>query len=122
MNMEKIKIGIIREGKVPPDHRVPLTPNQCKTIQTLYPNVEIIVQPSPVRAYKDEAYGAQGIRLNEDLSECDIIMGVKEVNIEDLIPNKKFIFFSHTLKKQPYNRNLLRAIIEKKIQLITMKQ
>ncbi len=116
--MEKIKIGIIREGKVPPDHRVPLTPNQCKTIQTLYPNVEIIVQPSPVRAYKDEAYGAQGIRLNEDLSECDIIMGVKEVNIEDLIPNKKFIFFSHTLKKQPYNRNLLRAIIEKKIQLI----
>jgi alanine dehydrogenase len=116
--MEKTKIGIIREGKVPPDHRVPLTPNQCKTIQTLYPNVEIIVQPSPVRAYKDEAYSAQGIRLNEDLSECDIIMGVKEVNIEDLIPNKKFIFFSHTLKKQPYNRNLLRAIIEKKIQLI----
>ncbi len=118
MNMEKTKIGIIREGKVPPDHRVPLTPNQCKTIQTLYPNVEIIVQPSPVRAYKDEAYSAQGISLNEDLSICDIIMGVKEVNIEDLIPNKKFIFFSHTLKKQPYNRNLLRAIIEKKIQLI----
>ena len=116
--MEKTKIGIIREGKVPPDHRVPLTPNQCKTIQTLYPNVEIIVQPSPVRAYKDEAYSAQGISLNEDLSICDIIMGVKEVNIEDLIPNKKFIFFSHTLKKQPYNRNLLRAIIEKKIQLI----
>ncbi|MEY3237182.1 MAG: hypothetical protein RI883_1283 [Bacteroidota bacterium] len=116
--MEKTKIGIIREGKVPPDHRVPLTPNQCKSIQTLYPNVEIIVQPSSVRAYKDEEYSAQGIRLNENLSECDIIMGVKEVNIEDLIPNKKFIFFSHTIKKQPYNRNLLRAIIEKKIQLI----
>ena len=116
--MEKTKIGIIREGKVPPDHRVPLTPNQCKSIQTLYPNVEIIVQPSPVRAYKDEEYSAQGIRLNEDLRECDIIMGVKEVNIADLIPNKKFIFFSHTIKKQPYNRNLLRAIIEKKIQLI----
>lgn len=116
--MEKTKIGLIREGKVPPDHRVPLTPNQCKTIQTLYPNVEIIVQPSPVRAYKDEEYTSQGIRLNEDLSECDIIMGVKEVNIADLIPNKKFIFFSHTIKKQPYNRNLLRAIIEKKIQLI----
>ena len=118
MNMEKTKIGIIREGKVPPDHRVPLTPNQCKTIEMLYPNVEIIVQPSEVRAYKDEDYSSQGIRLNEDLNECDIIMGVKEVNIADLIPNKKFIFFSHTLKKQPYNRNLLRAIIEKKIQLI----
>lgn len=116
--MEKIKIGLIREGKVPPDHRVPLTPKQCKSVQTIYPNIEIIVQPSPIRAYKDEEYAAEGIRLNEDLSECDIIMGVKEVNIEDLIPNKKYFFFSHTIKKQPYNRNLLRAILEKKIQLI----
>jgi hypothetical protein len=116
--MEKIKIGLIREGKVPPDHRVPLTPKQCRSIQTLYPNVEMIVQPSPIRAYKDEEYTAEGIRLSEDLSECDIIMGVKEVKIEDLIPNKKFLFFSHTIKKQPYNRDLLRAILEKKIQLI----
>jgi alanine dehydrogenase len=116
--MEKIKIGIIREGKVPPDHRVPLTPKQCKSIQAIYPNVEIVVQPSPIRAYKDEEYAAEGMKLNEDLSSCDIIMGVKEVNISDLIPNKKFLFFSHTLKKQPYNRDLLRAILEKKIQLI----
>lgn len=116
--MEKIKIGLIREGKVPPDHRVPLTPKQCKSIQAIYPNVEIIVQPSPIRAYNDEEYAAEGMKLNEDLSSCDIIMGVKEVNISDLIPNKKFLFFSHTLKKQPYNRDLLRAILEKKIQLI----
>ena len=116
--MEKIKIGIIREGKVPPDHRVPLTPKQCKSIQAIYPNVEIVVQPSAIRAYKDEEYAAEGMKLNEDLSSCDIIMGVKEVNISDLIPNKKFLFFSHTLKKQPYNRNLLRAVLEKKIQLI----
>lgn len=116
--MEKIKIGLIREGKVPPDHRVPLTPKQCKSIQAIYPNVEIIVQPSPIRAYKDEEYAAEGMKLNEDLSSCDIIMGVKEVNISDLIPNKKFLFFSHTLKKQPYNRDLLRAVLEKKIQLI----
>lgn len=116
--MEKIKIGLIREGKVPPDHRVSLTPKQCKSIQAIYPNVEIVVQPSPIRAYKDEEYAAEGMRLSEDLSSCDIIMGVKEVNISDLIPNKKFLFFSHTLKKQPYNRDLLRAILEKKIQLI----
>ena len=116
--MEKIKIGLIREGKVPPDHRVPLTPKQCKSIQAIYPNVEIVVQPSPIRAYKDEEYAAEGMKLNEDLSSCDIIMGVKEVNISDLIPNKKFLFFSHTLKKQPYNRDLLVAILEKKIQLI----
>jgi len=116
--MEKIKIGLIKEGKVPPDHRVPLTPKQCKSIQSIYPNVEIVVQPSPVRAYKDEAYEAEGIRLSQDLSGCDIIMGVKEVNIEDLIPGKTFLFFSHTIKKQPYNRNLLRAVLEKKIRLI----
>ena len=91
--MEKIKIGLIREGKVPPDHRVPLTPKQCKSIQAIYPNVEIIVQPSPIRAYKDEEYVAEGMKLNEDLSACDIIMGVKEVNISDLIPNKTFFFF-----------------------------
>jgi len=116
--MEKIKIGLIREGKVPPDHRVPLTPKQCRSIQILYPNVEMIVQPSPIRAYKDEEYAAEGIRLSHDLSQCDIIMGVKEVKIDDLIPNKKFLFFSHTIKKQPYNRDLLRAILEKKIQIV----
>lgn len=116
--MEKIKIGLIREGKVPPDHRVPLTPKQCKAIQTLYPNVEIIAQHSPIRAYKDEEYAAEGIRLSDNLNECDIILGVKEVKIDDLIPGKIFMFFSHTIKKQPYNRELLRAILYKKIELI----
>jgi hypothetical protein len=116
--MEKVTIGIIREGKVPPDKRVPLTPKQCSLLQTRYPHVKVIVQPSPIRAFKDEEYLAEGIEMNEDLSGADIIMGVKEVNIGDLIPNKKFMFFSHTIKKQPYNRDLLRAIVDKKIQLI----
>jgi len=116
--MKKLKIGIIREGKVPPDKRVPLTPKQCRSLETVYPNVEIIVQPSPIRAYKDEVYLAEGIKMSEDLSDCEIILGVKEVNISDLIPNKKFLFFSHTLKKQPYNRDLLQAVLDKKIQLI----
>lgn len=115
--MEKVKIGILREGKVPPDKRVPLTPQQCKTVETIYPNVEIIVQPSPVRKFKDHEYSDLGIKVSEDLTECEIIIGVKEVNIEDLIPNKQFLFFSHTFKKQPYNRDLLRAILAQKIQL-----
>lgn len=116
--MEKVRIGIIREGKVPPDKRVPLTPEQCVQLEGLYPNLEIIVQPSPVRAYPDQMYLDAGIKMDEDLSSCDIILGVKEVNIDDLIPNKKFMFFSHTIKKQPYNRELLRAILQNKIQLI----
>lgn len=116
--MSNVKLGIIREGKVPPDKRVPLTPKQCKELETLFPNVEVIVQPSNIRAYKDEQYAKEGIKVQEDLSECSVIVGVKEVNIQDLIPNKKFMFFSHTLKKQSYNRPLLKAILDKKIQLI----
>ncbi len=116
--MKKIKLGIAREGKVPPDFRVPLTPKQCKLVELKFPNVEIIVQNSPIRTFKDELYIEQGIKVQEDLSECDIIMGVKEFKKEDLIPNKRYIFFSHTIKKQPYNQKLLQTILQKKIQLI----
>lgn len=116
--MEKIILGIVREGKIPPDKRVPLTPEQCVKLQTIYPHVKVIVQPSPIRAFLDHEYADLGIEMKEDLSECHILMGVKEVNIEDLIPNKKYIFFSHTFKKQPYNRELLKAILDKQIQLI----
>ncbi len=116
--MEKIIIGLIREGKVPPDHRVPLTPKQCKKVMTLYPDVEVVAQTSPIRAYKDEEYKAQGVMVVDSLENCDIILGVKEVKIDDLIPNKTYLFFSHTIKKQPYNRELLREILKKKIELI----
>jgi saccharopine dehydrogenase (NAD+, L-lysine-forming) len=116
--MNTIKVGVLREGKVPPDKRVPLTPKQCKLIEAKYPNVKIVVQPSPIRAFTDESYTQEGISLQEDLSDCSIIMGVKEVNVADLIPKKKFLFFSHTIKKQPYNRHLLQAVLDKKIQLI----
>jgi len=116
--MSKVKIGILREGKVPPDHRVPLTPKQCKAVMALYPGVQIVVQPSAVRAYKDSEYSDLGLLVQEDLSECDILMGVKEVNVQDLIPGKTFLFFSHTIKKQPYNRHLLQAILNQKIRLV----
>ena len=116
--MEKFKIGIIREGKVPADFRVPLTPEQCQRIQAEYPQVEIIVQPSPIRSFSDNQYTDKGILVQEDLSACDLIMGVKEVPVSALIPNKRFMFFSHTIKKQSYNKKLLQEILSKKIQLI----
>lgn len=112
-----MKIGIIREGKVPPDSRVPLTPEQCAFLHKSG-KVEIVVQPSPNRCFEDELYQKAGITLREDLTDCDILMGVKEVPIEQLIPNKTYFFFSHTIKKQPYNRNLLLAILEKNIRLL----
>lgn len=116
--MKTVKLGIIREGKVPSDKRVPLTPEHCLLVQANYPQVEVVVQTSPVRAIPDSAYSAAGIPIVESLVDCDVIMGVKEVNITDLIPGKKFLFFSHTIKKQPYNRKLLKAVLDKKIQLI----
>lgn len=112
-----MKIGLIREGKTPPDKRVPLTPSQCVKIKKSYPSVDLVVQKSPIRAFKDEEYKQKGITVVDNLNDCDVIMGVKEVNINDLIPNKHFFFFSHTIKKQPYNRDLLQAIIDKKIKL-----
>lgn len=111
------KIGIIREGKVPPDHRVALTPEQCARVKNSM-GVDVVVQPSPIRRYSDQEYAAAGITLQEDLSDCDVLIGVKEVPVDMLIPSKTYLFFSHTLKKQPYNAKLLKAILERKIRLI----
>ncbi|MFK8039543.1 MAG: NAD(P)-dependent oxidoreductase [Crocinitomicaceae bacterium] len=113
-----MKLGIIREGKVPPDKRVPLTPSQCATIKEQYPNIDVVVQSSQVRKIQDVEYKAAGIAVVDDVTDCDILMGVKEVNKSDLIPNKTYLFFSHTFKMQPYNRDLLKTILDKKIRLI----
>lgn len=116
--MTKIILGILKETKTPPDKRVPLIPVQCVEVMKRFPEVEVIVERSDIRSYKDEEYANHGIRLVDKATEADILMGVKEVKIDYLIPNKKYFFFSHTFKKQSYNRKLLQAILEKKIQLI----
>ena len=113
-----MRIGIIREGKVPPDQRVPLTPEQCATALERFPYIELVVQPSEVRRITDAEYAEAGVELSEDLSDCDVLFGVKEVPIEALIPNKTYFFFSHTYKLQPYNAKLLKACLDKRIRLI----
>jgi len=116
--MRKTTIGLIRETKIPPDRRVPLTPAQCHALLELYPDLEILVQPSPMRCYSDDEYRAGGITLSEDLSACDILLGVKEVKVNALLEGKSYLFFSHTAKKQPYNRKLLQEVVRKGIRLI----
>lgn len=116
--MSKIKIGILKEGKTPPDERVPFTPEQIRGILDANPNLDIEVQTSNIRCFKDEKYSNLDIPVVSSVENCDIIMGVKEVPIKQLIDNKTYFFFSHTFKKQPYNRDLLRAILDKKITLI----
>lgn len=113
-----MKIGILREGKVPPDKRVPLTPQQCKSLINIYPRLTIVVQPSPIRCFADDEYTAKGISLQEDLSDCQVLLGVKEVPVGQLISGKTYLFFSHTIKKQPYNRKLLQTILQKEIRLV----
>lgn len=113
-----MKVGILREGKTPPDKRVPLTPEQCVEVMDKFPHVTVFVQPSPIRSFKDEEYASRGIALKEDLGDCDVLLGVKEVRVEDFIPGKTYLFFSHTIKKQEYNRKLLQTVLEKKIQLV----
>ncbi len=116
--MDTIKLGIIREGKTPADKRVPFTPLQVVEIEQRYPHVKVIIQESDVRAFKDEEYREKGIEVVKDISYCDILMGIKEVPVNDLIPKKTYLFFSHTTKKQPHNRNLLQAVLDKKIRLV----
>ncbi|WP_420576126.1 NAD(P)-dependent oxidoreductase [Ekhidna sp.] len=111
------KIGIIKEGKIPIDRRVPLTPQQAKQLKENY-DVEVVVQSSDIRCFTDDDYRNAGLPIVDSLEDCDIILGVKEVPIEKLIPNKTHFFFSHTIKKQEYNRKLLKAILDKKIKLI----
>jgi len=112
-----LKIGLIKEGKVPPDNRVALTPLQCKWIME-NKNISIMAQHSETRCYSDTEYEKAGIEVKEDVSECDILLGIKEVPADMLIPGKTYFFFSHTRKLQPYNQKLIKAIIEKKITLI----
>ncbi len=112
-----MKFGIIRERKNPPDRRVVLSPEACVKLRSIYPKATIMVEPSPIRIFKDEEYTTKGFEVASKMEECDVLLGVKEVPIKDLIPNKKYFFFSHTIKKQPYNRDLLQAVLKRNIEL-----
>jgi alanine dehydrogenase len=113
-----IRVGILRETKNPPDRRVPLTPSQIVEMQDNYPNVEFYVQPSDIRCYSDEEYEYLDIPLREDLSHCDILLGVKEVDMRTFIEGKTYLFFAHVGKKQPYNREMFMELVSKKIRLV----
>ncbi|HUX84962.1 MAG TPA: NAD(P)-dependent oxidoreductase [Chitinophagaceae bacterium] len=108
----------MREGKMPWDNRVAFAPSQCKWILRHFPEVTLQVQPSPHRCFSDQEYLDAGIPLQEDLSSCDILFGIKEVPIADLIPSKTYFIFSHTKKGQPYNRAMMKAFIDRKITLV----
>ena len=112
-----MKIGIIKEYKSPPDKRVVFSPVKCVETLQKFPQVEFFIEKSDIRCFSDSEYLEMGLKVVTDLSNCDVLIGVKEVPIEKLIDNKKYFFFSHTIKKQPYNKNLLQQIVKKNIEL-----
>ncbi|MBV1924779.1 MAG: NAD(P)-dependent oxidoreductase [Flavobacteriaceae bacterium] len=111
-----MKIALIKERKNPPDRRVVFSPRKCQEVMETFSEAKIIAESSEVRFFKDKAYQKYGVEVKNDVSDCDVFLGVKEVPVESLIPNKKYFFFSHTIKKQPYNRKLLQAILKNKIE------
>lgn len=112
-----MKFGIIKERKNPPDRRVVFSPKKLQEFKEKFSKATIKVESSDIRVFLDEAYKAAGLEVTENMSDCDVLLGVKEVPVDALISNKKYFFFSHTIKKQPYNRKLLKAILEKNIEL-----
>ena len=112
-----MKFGIIKERKNPPDRRVVFSPDELARLKQLHQDISVKVESSDIRVFTDIQYKNMGIEVAEDISDCDVFFGVKEIPVENLIPNKSYFFFSHTLKKQPHNRKLLQAILEKNIDL-----
>lgn len=112
-----MKFGIIKERKNPPDRRVVFSPEQLARLNHAFAKAEFIVESSPIRIFTDQQYASHGIEVRDELSDVDVMLGVKEVPVDALIPNKKYFFFSHTIKKQPYNKKLLQAILAKNIEL-----
>ena len=111
-------IGLLREGRTPPDRRVALTPKKCVELQDAYPGLRVRVQPSPHRAFSDQEYRDLGIEVSEDMAACDLLLGVKEVPVAWLRPGQTYCFFSHTIKQQPSNKQLLQTVLREHITLI----
>ena len=118
MKNTMLKIGLIREGKTPVDNRVALTPAQCKWLHMNFDDVRVIAQHSDKRCYGDKEYLQAGVEVKEDISECNVMLGIKEVPVDMLMEGKTYLFFSHTKKLQPHNQQLFKAMLDKKITLI----
>ena len=110
-----MKIALIKETKVPEDNRVALVPKQVAELNRQFPQHQIMVQASDIRAFSDDEYRAEGVEVVNDVSDADVLFGIKEAKIESLIPNKHYFFFGHIAKMQEYNRPLLQAFMNKSI-------
>ncbi|MFP9115916.1 NAD(P)-dependent oxidoreductase [Flavobacterium sp. RHBU_3] len=112
-----MKFGLLKERKSPPDKRVVFSPDKLAAFRAQYPEAEFKVESSDIRVFKDEEYARLGFEVTDNLADCDVLIGVKEIPVDELIPGKKYFFFSHTIKRQQHNQKMLQAIIDKDITL-----
>lgn len=112
-----MKFGILKERKNPPDHRVVFSPEALVRLQKQYPDFAVRVESSDIRVFKDQEYQEAGIEVVDDVSDCDVLISVKEIPVTALVADKAYFFFSHTIKKQPHSRALLQAVLAKNIDL-----
>lgn len=110
-----MKIALIKETKTPVDNRVALSPKQVAELNKMFPQHEIVVQTSDIRAFSDDEYIAESVRVVDSVEDCDVLFGIKEAKIDSLVPNKHYFFFGHIAKMQEYNRPLLQAFMQKSI-------
>ncbi len=113
-----LTFGIRREDKNRWERRTPIVPNHIKILKEKNDDIDIIVQPSKIRAFSDEEYIKSGVKIDEDLSKCKVIFAIKEIPIDFFQPNKTYVFFSHTIKGQKYNMPMLKRMMDLKSNLI----
>ena len=113
-----MKVGVLRETRRWQDRRVAITPETAVLIQQNYPEIELFVQSSKLRVHQDQEYQKLGIPVVDDVSHCDLLIGVKEVANEALVDGKTYLMFSHVAKKQAYNQDFFKLMAQKKITLI----
>ena len=111
------RIGIVKETKNEWERRVPITPDDVQSILSDLP-VEIKIQPSELRIFEDFLYQRIGANVDDNLQDCDLIFGIKEIKLKDLIPGKVYSYFSHTIKGQSYNMGMLQKLLDLKCTLI----
>lgn len=113
-----VKIGLLKEERLPADNRVALSPAQCAWLQKTFPQLKICVQHSAIRCFSDKEYLQKGIEVTANVNDCSFLFGIKEVPPHKLLHGKTYLFFSHTKKRQPHNRQLLQTIMAQQNTLI----
>jgi saccharopine dehydrogenase (NAD+, L-lysine-forming) len=103
-------VGIRREDKSIWERRVPLIPDHVPFLREL--GIEVVVQPSDTRVFKENEYISAGATIAEDLSKCPVVFAVKEIPARFFQKGGTYVFFSHTIKGQPNNMPMLKRLME----------